>query len=603
MKENKIKKTNRPIAYCLLPFAYQRSRGMTLIDTIVGSALMLLVFLGIAAIFQLSIDVVTNNKARAGAIALADERIEFIRSLVYSSIGTVGGIPAGSIPQSESVVLNDVSYTRRTVVEYVDDPNDGFGAADTNGITLDYKVAKADVAWTSRTGTRHINLVTRISPPNGMEVACPPTALCGTLTVNVLNVATQPVLNAQVHVVNTTTIPSIDITTYADTSGKVSLVGAPVAAGYQVTVTKSGYSTDKTYNATAENTNPTPGPLTVSNNQTTDATFRIDVLASKTIYTLTQVLSAEESDQMSNTSKIATSTNITIAGGVAELSGSPAYPSYGELQSIAVNPTSLVKWKTLTLTHSKPSETNITYHIYDGSGTILIPDSQLPGNSTGIATSSVVVDLSNISTSTYPAIRLNATFTSSNSLNTPSIDEYGIAYNYGPLVLPNIALSMQGTKTIGSGSGGTLYKYKADLNSGSSGVITLPNMEWDTYSITNNGVVTGYDIASSCKPQPEALNPGDNAVTKLYFAPHSTGSSLLVDVTSAGALIPNASVRLYKSGYDATQSSDSCGQSFFNDLSAATYSISVTAGGYQEYTSSNVSISGSSRLSVALNSQ
>src|SRR3989344_5795420 len=63
-----------------------RSRGVTFIDTVVGTALMLVVFLGIAGVFQLSIDVVTNNKARAGAIALANERMEYIRSLAYASI-------------------------------------------------------------------------------------------------------------------------------------------------------------------------------------------------------------------------------------------------------------------------------------------------------------------------------------------------------------------------------------------------------------------------------------------------------------------------------------------------------------------------------------
>src|SRR3989344_2305991 len=67
-----------------------RSRGVTLIDTVVGSALMLLVFIGIAGVFQLSVDIITNNKARAGAIALSDERMEYIRSLAYASIGTVG---------------------------------------------------------------------------------------------------------------------------------------------------------------------------------------------------------------------------------------------------------------------------------------------------------------------------------------------------------------------------------------------------------------------------------------------------------------------------------------------------------------------------------
>src|SRR3972149_10171177 len=91
-----------------LPATGLSERGVTLIDTIVGSALMLIVFLGIAAAFQLSVDVVTNNKARAGAIALANERMEYLRSLSYTQVGVIGGIPAGNVPQEESVTLSDI---------------------------------------------------------------------------------------------------------------------------------------------------------------------------------------------------------------------------------------------------------------------------------------------------------------------------------------------------------------------------------------------------------------------------------------------------------------------------------------------------------------
>ncbi|OGG71217.1 hypothetical protein A3F27_01665 [Candidatus Kaiserbacteria bacterium RIFCSPHIGHO2_12_FULL_53_13] len=149
-------------------------RGITLIDTLVGSALMLVVFVGVAAAFQLSVNVVTNNRARAGAVVLADERMEYIRSLPYASVGTTGGNPAGSISQSEIVALNSISYTLRTLIVYADDPKDGLGTADSNGITQDYKAVKVDVSWSSRNGIRHIILVTRVSPPYGVEANTAP---------------------------------------------------------------------------------------------------------------------------------------------------------------------------------------------------------------------------------------------------------------------------------------------------------------------------------------------------------------------------------------------------------------------------------------------
>src|SRR3989344_272031 len=192
------------------------SRGVTLLDTLVGTALMLVIFLGIVAAFQLSVDVVTNNKARGSAIALANERMEYIRSLAYASIGTSGGIPSGSIAQSETVVMNGVTFTRRTVIAYADDPKDGTGAADSNGITSDYKVAKVDVAWSAHTSTRHIALVSRFEPPSGMEIACTPP--CGTLTVEVVNAASQPLSGASVSIVNASTVPAININTFTNAS-------------------------------------------------------------------------------------------------------------------------------------------------------------------------------------------------------------------------------------------------------------------------------------------------------------------------------------------------------------------------------------------------
>ena len=188
-----------------------RDSGVTLIDTIVGTALMLVIFVGIAAAFNLAVDVVTNNKARAGAIALANERMEYLRSLPYASLGTVGGIPNGTVPQTETLTFNGVTYTRRTLIEYVDDPKDGTGASDQNGITADYKAGKVDVSWVSRTGVRDIILVSRFETQNGMETTCTPP--CGTLTINAVNSAGQPVGSAQVSIVNSGSSPAISLNT------------------------------------------------------------------------------------------------------------------------------------------------------------------------------------------------------------------------------------------------------------------------------------------------------------------------------------------------------------------------------------------------------
>ena len=573
------------------------SPGVTLIDTVVASGLMLLVFTGIVGVFRLSVDVVSNNKARAGAIALSDERMEYIRSLSYSSVGTSGGIPSGAIAQSETVSLNGVSYTRRTLIQYTDDPGDGLGSSDTNSISQDYKVAKVDVAWTTRLGTRSVVLVTRIEPPNGIETACPPSAPCGTITVNVLDAASQPVAGAQVHIVNTSTVPTIDITTFTNTSGVVSFVGAPVASNYQVTVTKTGYSTDQTYNTS----NPVQGPLNVLTNQTTTVTILIDLLSSMTINTFS--LSTNTwTDSFTDESKIdpVTSYYIEIAGNQARFEGNQPWTGPADLRSQTITPVALSRWGVFSWNDTRPSQTTITYHVYyqSGGSAALVPDSVLPGNSTGFSTGTSV-DLSIVPADAYPSLILEAYLVALDpSAPSPSIQDWSLTYQSGQGIA--IPFTIHGAKIIDYGPP-TVYKYNQTLTTNASGTLSISPIEWDAYTMTV-AASTGYDIASSCQPQPVAVAPNTAVTTKLYLSPH-TSNSLLVDVkSSAGVYLAGAAVRVTKGGsYDKTISTDACGQAFFGSLTNGTYSITVSKTGYQTYGPSDLNVSGASRLSPILN--
>jgi len=157
---------------------------------------------------------------------------------------------------------------------------------------------------------------------------------------------------------------------------------------------------------------------------------------------------------------------------------------------------------------------------------------------------------------------------------------------------------MRGSKTIGSNP--TVYKYDQSNSTDASASVTLSNIEWDTYSL---GIATtsGYSLAESCSSQPEVLAPGTSQTTRLYVLPY-TASTLLVDVrSSTETSLSGAAVQLYKTGYDTTITSSACGQAFFENLTAGTYSISVSRAGYQTFTSSNVDVSDVSTLSVVLN--
>lgn len=564
---------------------------------------MLVVFVGIVGAFRLTVMAVSNNKARAGAIALANERLEFIRSLPYASVGTTGGIPSGNIAQSETVNLNDVSYTRRTFISWEDDPADGSGAADTNGVRTDYKAAKVTVSWVVRDGTHTITLISRISPP-GVETSVPG----GTLSFNVVDSRLVPVSNAQIRVVNAGVSPAVDLTTYTDAAGTAVILGVPSGSGYRVTTTKSGYSTAQTYGSSATNTNPIPAHLGVALNQTTAATFAIDVLSDKTIETYSPVSTGTTTESFNDANGIGSSSGVTVSGGAVRLTvGENGFTSPGSFLTTSFSTSSLVAWKRLTWATSTPSGTSIAFRVYDSSGTNLIPDSQIPGNSTGLTVSPV--SLANVSTSTYSSLVIGATLSTSNASNTPSIDAYSISADTGPRSLPNIGLTMTGAKTIGTTVGGAqVYKYQnSSINSGSSGSVTLSGIEWDSYTI-GLAASTTYAIQSVCNPQPETLSPNSSQTTRVFVAPFTT-NSLLVDVKNAsGTPIANANVRLYRTtpAYNTTIASDGCGNSYFSGIAAGTgtsrYSLQVSASGYQTFNAtSTINVSGTSRTSVILN--
>ncbi|MBI5457687.1 carboxypeptidase regulatory-like domain-containing protein [Candidatus Kaiserbacteria bacterium] len=598
MAEKKILDSPLHTRYAI-GYTRRASRGVTLMDTVVGTALMLVIFLGIWAAFQLSIDVVTNNKARGSAIALGNERMEYIRSITYASIGTSGGIPSGSIAQSESTTLNGVTFTRRTVIEYADDPKDGTGGADTNGITSDYKVAKVDVSWTSRTGVRHIILVSRFEPPAGMEIACTPP--CGTLTVDVVNANSQLLSGASVSIVNSSTVPTISINTFTNASGTASFIGAPAASGYQIVTTKSGYSTAQTYSVTAQNTNPDPGHLTVSNNQTTTGTFAIDVLSSLAVSTYSRSTNTW-SDSFSDESKIGASTdNIEVSGNRARFEGIQPWTAPANLYSQTITPIALSRWGTFSWNDTQPSETTITYHVYypSGGGLTLVPDSVLSGNSTGFS-SSTSLDVSGIPADTYPSLVLHAYLVAQNpNAPSPSIEEWSLTYESGQGIA--IPFTMRGAKVIGSGPSGTVYKYDQLLTTNSSGALTISNLEWDAYTLSV-AASTGYDIASSCAPQPIVIAPNTSRSVQLFLAAQ-TANSLLVDVkNNSGTTISGGSVRLTKGGsYDATVTTDACGQAFFGGLTNGNYSVSASSTGYQTYSADGIDVTGTTRFSIVLN--
>ncbi len=552
---------------------------MTLIDVLVGSAMVLVIFLALMSFLRASISISNLSKARAGATSLSESQMEYLRGLSYDSLGTIGGIPAGAVPQAQVEKINNISYTVNTYIQYVDSPADGLGVNDTNGITTDYKVAKVSVNYQAGGMAHSSILVSNFSPPS-IET----TNGGGTLTIHVVNAVGASVPGATVHIADSALTPAINMSAFSNTLGTVSLPGAPVSSDYQIHVTKSGYSSAQTYARDTTNQNPTPGYLTVVKEQITSGTFAIDTLASLTLRTYKPIASHVFFDTFADQSLLSATSSVSVFGGKIALSISALS---GFARSISVTPTLLHVWKYVQASTSARSGSSVLMHVYTA-GNTLLPDSVLPGNSTGFST--FPIDLTNVSTSTYPTLAIGATLSRTGTSTIPKVFDWSLAYATGPTPIPSVPFTLTGEKTIGStGTGAPIYKTSILQTTGSSGQITLP-LEWDSYHVG----VTGYDIEDTCPFPPYPIAPGSTNTASLTLVA-STTNRLLVNVQdSSGAPVSGATVTLSlaSTGYSKTVSSSACANAYFGGLSSSDkYTITIAKSGYTTSTLNNVLVS------------
>ncbi|MEK7613285.1 MAG: carboxypeptidase-like regulatory domain-containing protein [Patescibacteria group bacterium] len=550
-------------------------RGLSLIDTIVGISIITIVFFGLFGAFKLSVELVYSTKAKISAVALLGERLEYIRSFAYDDVGTVGGIPPGNIEPLVQSTVNGVPYTVRTLVQYTDAPEDGLDDLDENGITADYKTVKVEVLWMIKESSRSTFAVTRIAPV-GLETL----AGGGTLRVNVFDALAVPVSQASVRVVNGEVSPSIDVTAFSNQNGVVSFPGAPEATGYEVYVSKEGYSTAQTYAASTENPNPSPSPVSVAEGDTTTVSFAIDQLGSLHVTTEEPPGEGSFNDSFLSENSLSATSSVHAIGGALVLEDVlGVYALSGSARSLPIAPDNLVSWDEVVIDSTSPTDTSVTTHLYylTGGAYVLVPDSDLPNNSTGLPNG--VTDISLLNPLTYATLQLEATF-SSDGVATPQVDEWETSYRAGPTPLPNIDFTIFGTKTIGTTAGGApIYKFDDAFTTSAEGEWLGEDMEWDVYSLFPEGGL--YDVVELC-PRTVTILPATLTSVVATLLPN-TAHSLRVVVESDSLPVTGASVSIQSGALQGAETTSACGQVYFGGLTGATYSVSVTANGFQDH--------------------
>lgn len=219
-------------------------RGFTLIESMVFLFLFSIISIVFFQTYVVGTRLIIESKNRLGATALANQKMEIIRSIEYDAIGTTTGIPSGDLLEDETISVNTVKYEVHTFVQYVDDSFDRLvsgSPADT--IPTDYKRVRITVSW-GNLGTDQTIAIFGNFSPRGVETSVGG----GVLSINVLSGSGAGVPSATVHVTNGAA--GIDVTGTTDSTGNVMFPGAPVGTGaYTIAVSKGGYYEATTYPA------------------------------------------------------------------------------------------------------------------------------------------------------------------------------------------------------------------------------------------------------------------------------------------------------------------------------------------------------------------
>ncbi len=262
----------------------EKRKGFTLIETLVSSAIfILLTFSGYKA-FGVLMNAVTASRAKLAATSIANEKFEIIRNLPYLDVGILGGLPVGKLTRTQNISRDNYSFTIQTTIRSVDDPFDGtIGGNPPDSSSADYKLADLDITCTNCKNLSPLKFTTLIAP-RALETA----SNNGALFVQIFDAGGVPVSNATLRIVNTQTNPDTIIDEVTDNNGWVKIVDAPPGINaYNIVATKSGYTQDQTYiPGGGAGPNPlTPDP-TVVVQQVTQTPLSIDKVSSLMVSTV-----------------------------------------------------------------------------------------------------------------------------------------------------------------------------------------------------------------------------------------------------------------------------------------------------------------------------
>jgi len=255
-------------------------KGFSLVELVIGVAVFLVIVVSVYNAYTSIFSVVHSARAKIDAIDLVNEQLEIVRNMPYADVGIVNSIPTGLLLRTQSLIRNSRQFDVTTTVRNVDDPFDGtLGGTPHDASPADGKLVEIEIGCVLCKNFVPVVITTKVSPKN-LETA----STNGALFVKVFDADGNPIENANVHIENNQKVPPIIIDDVTNSNGMLQVVDAPPGVNaYEITVTKSGYSTDRTYSASVGNPNPTKPHATVALQQVTQLSFVIDEVSSFSI--------------------------------------------------------------------------------------------------------------------------------------------------------------------------------------------------------------------------------------------------------------------------------------------------------------------------------
>ncbi|OGY60223.1 MAG: hypothetical protein A3F24_00600 [Candidatus Colwellbacteria bacterium RIFCSPHIGHO2_12_FULL_44_17] len=266
-----------------IPSKRNHATGFTLIESLVVIGIFMIFAGGIYFTYSNLLEIIVDAKIKAAAIQLVEEEIELVRNLKYEDVGIIGGYPVGKLRAEKTILYGQLLFTLKSFVKSIDDPFDGtLGGNPNDTAPGDYKLVTFEISCSQCFGARPLRFTT-IAAPKNLET----TTGNGALFIDVFDASGVGIQGANVTIVNTDADPDITINDTTDINGKLQLVDIPPGVNaYQITATKSGYTTARTYPLDdPENPNPIQADSTIAASTITEIGFEIDRVSALTMRT------------------------------------------------------------------------------------------------------------------------------------------------------------------------------------------------------------------------------------------------------------------------------------------------------------------------------